>query len=126
MTPESINSPEGPNRQNQPVNEDEIDLIQIILTLWNYRKWIAIGTGGITFIGLLYAFLASPVYYAEAIIAPKETQKNRGTSSLFSQFGGFGGLVASQLGLGNTNLDKIEIIAKGRELAKTVIEQNNL
>jgi hypothetical protein len=37
-----------------------------------------------------------------------------------------GGLVATQLGFGNTNLDKIEIILKGHELAESVIVKNDL
>ncbi|OGS37762.1 MAG: hypothetical protein A2293_14785 [Elusimicrobia bacterium RIFOXYB2_FULL_49_7] len=104
----------------------EIDLIQIVIPLWNYRKWIAIGTGVVTLIGLVYALFATPVYYSEAIIAPKEPQKSNGAASMLSQLGGLGGMVASQFGLGNTNLDKMEIITKGRVLAESVIVRNNL
>jgi uncharacterized protein involved in exopolysaccharide biosynthesis len=107
-------------------NDDEIDIVELIIMLWNHRKWIAIGTGVITFIGLLYALLASPVYRSSAIIAPKESQKGGNPSAILSQFGGLGGMVAAQLGLGNTNLDRIEIIIKGWELAESVIKNHDL
>ena len=45
---------------------------------------------------------------------------------MLSKFGGLGGLVGAQLGLGNTNLDKTEIILKGHELAEYVIKKHDL
>ena len=114
------------NKKENPSQEDEIDLIQLILTLWNHKYWIAGGTTFVTIIGVIYALLASPVYHAEATIAMKESDKGGGASSMLSQLGGMGGMVASQLGLGGSSLDKVEVILKGRELAERVIEKNNL
>jgi len=101
---------------------DEIDFATIILTLWNCRKWIVIGTAVITLFGILYAFCASPVYDSQATIALREQNQSSGVSQALAQFGGaVGGLVTS-----NNSLDKIEIILKGHELAEAVIVKNNL
>jgi uncharacterized protein involved in exopolysaccharide biosynthesis len=108
-----------------PSGQEEIDLLEVALDIWRSRKLVALGTALATIVVLLYVLLAAPVYRAEALIAPKESQKSGGTAAVLSQFGGFGGMVATQLGLGNTNLDRIEIIAKGRELAESVIQSNN-
>jgi uncharacterized protein involved in exopolysaccharide biosynthesis len=34
--------------------------------MWKDRKWVAIGTGAITLIGIVYALTATPVYVSEA------------------------------------------------------------
>jgi len=108
------------------MHEDEIDIVQLFVTLWYRRKQIVAGTVLFAFIGLIYALLASPVYHAEATFAPKESQKAGNATSLLAQMGGFGGAVFSQMGIGNTSLDRMEIIIKGRDLAETVILQNQL
>ncbi len=113
--------------KNEALNQqEEIDLLEIISNLWQHRKQIIFGTAVFSLIGILYAMLATPVYHSEALITPKESQKSGGAASLLTQFGGAGGLVASQFGIGNTSLNRIEIIVKGRELAENVINNNNL
>ncbi len=118
----SLQSDTGARR----TSDDEIDVIKLLLFLWSRRKWIIRGTAAIIFIGLIYALLASPVYRSEAIIAPKESPKGGGTGAILSQFGGLGSMMATQLGLGNATLDRMEVIAKSRGLAETVIKDNNL
>jgi capsular polysaccharide biosynthesis protein len=105
---------------------DEIDLMQIALLLWGYKLWVCICTSIIVAMGFAYAYFTTPTFYSYAIIAPKESSKGSDASRLFSQLGGMGGMVASQLGMGNTNLDKIEIILKGHDLAEAVILGHNL
>ncbi len=123
---EQVGSREASNTSMHGVRETDIDFVELLLTVWKHRFWILIITAISTLMGLVYAFLAPPVYQTQAIIALKEAGKGNDASRLFSQLGGMGGIVASQLGFGNTNLDKIEIILKGNELAKEVISGNNL
>lgn len=106
--------------------EDEIDMIRLLFAFWKYRYWIIGCTFVVTLIGVLYALLATPIYYSQATISLKETGKGGGAAQIFSQLGGMGGMVAAQLGMGNTNLDKMEIILKGHELAESVIVKNGL
>jgi uncharacterized protein involved in exopolysaccharide biosynthesis len=70
--------------------------------------------------------LAEPIYTSRATISLKEAGKTNDASRIFSQLGGVGGAVAAQLGGGNTNIDKIEIILTGHDLAEDVILKNNL
>jgi uncharacterized protein involved in exopolysaccharide biosynthesis len=104
--------------------ETEISFIQILGFLWEHRRVVAVCTLAITLVGALYAFLAPPVYTSQASIALKDGKGND-ASRLFSQLGGAGSLVASQLG-GNTNLEKLEVILRSHEVAESVIRKNDL
>jgi hypothetical protein len=106
--------------------QDEIDFILLFLILWRRKKWIASWTLAFALAGLLYAILASPVYFAQATISLKDVSKGGDASKIFSQIGGVGGMVASQLGMGSPTLDKTEIILKGQELAERVVINHNL
>src|SRR5690606_24327019 len=63
--------------QDQPYrmvneNNDEIDLRELIRSLWDQR-WIIVGiTAFITLIAVLYAFLATPYYRVQTILRPVE------------------------------------------------------
>lgn len=105
---------------------NEQDFHRSLALLWDRRRWIAAFTLFAASLGVLYGFLAKPVYHSQAIIALKDAGKGGDASRFLSQLGGMGGMVASQMGLGNTNLDKIEVILNSHELAEAVIERNNL
>lgn len=63
--------------QDQPYrmvndNNDEIDLRELIRSLWDQR-WVIVGiTAFITLIAALYAFLATPYYRVQSILRPVE------------------------------------------------------
>jgi uncharacterized protein involved in exopolysaccharide biosynthesis len=105
--------------------EDELSLAQFLVTLWKHRRTILVVTAIVTAAGLLNALLASPAYYSQATISVKE-YGNGSNTNVLSQLGGLGGVVAAQLGGGNTSLSQVGIIAKGHELAKSVIVRNDL
>ncbi|MGA2507475.1 MAG: Wzz/FepE/Etk N-terminal domain-containing protein [Chitinispirillaceae bacterium] len=52
-----------------PINtsDDLLNLIRAVRLMWKNRKWVAIGTGAITLLGILYALVATPVYVSEAV-----------------------------------------------------------
>ena len=93
-----------------------------------YRKklLLAIGVLLASGIGALIAFLSPPVYKASAVIAPKEAKGAPGGNAIFSQLGGLGGMVASQLGIGDNNLNRLEVILKSPQLAESVITAHDL
>ncbi len=104
---------------------NEIDFFELAAFLWAGKYKILAGAFTLALLSSLYAFLAPSIYESNAIIALKENQGgNSGGSSLLSQLGGFGGAVASQFGLMNSNLDRMEILLKGRELTNRVIDSN--
>jgi uncharacterized protein involved in exopolysaccharide biosynthesis len=107
-------------------DKNEVDVARILMVLWDQRRWIGLSTLLATVIGIAYALLAEPIYTSRATISLKEAGKTNDASRIFSQLGGVGGAVAAQLGGGNTNIDKIEIILTGHDLAEDVILKNNL
>lgn len=50
------------------IYDDEIDLQELLLTLWNKRAFIAIITSAVTLLALAYAFIKTPIYEARALI----------------------------------------------------------
>lgn len=112
--------------RNSETQAEPVNIASQIRMAWQHRNWIMGGTALFTLIGLVYAFTAPSVFQSSATISLKETQGGGTASSVLSQLGGFGGMVAAQLGKANTNLDKLEVILTGEELALNVIESNNL
>ena len=54
--------------QQPNFEEDEIDLKELFKTIWKYRKFIAIFTGIITLLSIIYAYSIKPVYQIESFI----------------------------------------------------------
>ena len=52
----------------QIIKDDEIDLRALFQMLWNDRKRIIQITAVVTFIGVLYALLATPLYKSTVIM----------------------------------------------------------
>lgn len=71
--------------------KDEIDLIQVFIKIWNYRRFIIIFTSICIVLAILYALLAAEQYEAEVKLY-KEGGEEKGSrmQALASQFG-FGG-----------------------------------
>jgi len=106
--------------------QTELAFVETLSFLWKSRRWIVLCTACALIVGFFYVLFATRIYHSEAIIAPKESQKSGGSAAILSQFGGLGGMVATQLGMGNTNLDRIEVIVRGREIAGTVVNECQL
>ena len=107
--------------------KSEIDFFSMLFFFLGRWKQVVLGTTFCTVLGLAYALLSKPVYQADAIVTSRDSQGGGGSGSSFlSQLGGLGGAMATQFGLMNTNLDKMEIILKSREMARRVIEKHDL
>lgn len=53
-----------------PQHDDEIDLLELMMTLWN-QKWIIAGfTALCTLIAIIVAFMITPVYKTDSVIKP--------------------------------------------------------
>jgi uncharacterized protein involved in exopolysaccharide biosynthesis len=107
-----------------PEGGDVIDFGAIFVGLWAKKGWIIGAALAFTAAGAAYALLARPVYYAEAIIAPKSAGGDS-RQGMLSQLGGLG-IVAAQLTGGNNNLDHLEVMLKSKGLAEMVIRSNDL
>ncbi|MBN1983888.1 MAG: hypothetical protein JW795_20315 [Chitinivibrionales bacterium] len=104
---------------------DEINLLEYVYALLRSKWFIliitVIGYGTGTFL----AIKKGPVYIADAVIAPRETDNQ--TTPNISGLGIFGGMVASQLNMsGSASLDKISLILESRTFHAEIVEKKNL
>lgn len=98
---------EQPNIINQsPIADDEIDLLQLLKTLWVGRKTILISVIAATILGIVIALISPKEYTASTIMVPQLGSDNQ------SKLGGLGGLAA----LAGVNLD----MNQGTELSPLV------
>lgn len=115
-----------PNSQPQSaMHDDEIDLIELVKTLWQ-GKWIIIAT---TFVfavaSVLYALSQPNIYRSEALLAPFEES---GGMKIPGQLGGLAALAGVNLGAGGGG-NKVGLaleILKSREFLGRFIEKHNL
>lgn len=112
--------------QNLNVEQGEVDLAFAVAVVWMHRYRIAAIAFAATVVAVIAVLFISPVYKAEAVLAAKEPSRSGGNSNLLSSFGGLGGMVASQLGLSGSTLERIEVVARSHELIGRVIEENHL
>lgn len=106
---------------NQPVGVqptgDEIDLTELLRTVWRGKFWIALCAAIALLLGIWYAFfVATPVYTASSLVALETQQKQ--TIDIESVVGGLGGDQSSI----NTEVEVIQ----SRELAEKVVLELDL
>ena len=109
------------------VDKDEIDLIELIRTL--FQAWKTIVGITIVCVGLavIYAINVTEVFKAETILAPASEEKS-GASSILSQFGGLASM-ASMTGVtipSDSNIERTLATLKSRVFLKKFIEEKKL
>lgn len=99
-------------RQGAATNDDEIDLLQLLAVLLDHKWWIVVITGIVTFLGVIYALIATPIYQADALLQVESKQS--GIPLL--------GDAAELFGAGSKAQTEIEI-ARSRLVLTRAIEQ---
>lgn len=99
-----------------------IDLVELLLVLWQ-RKWFIVGTTVLFAIaGILYALFATPTYRAEVVLAP--TQRNA-TPSIPAGFSSLAGLAGINLGSSNNTVQAVATL-RSRAFVEEFIRDNTL
>jgi uncharacterized protein involved in exopolysaccharide biosynthesis len=115
-----------PYPQDYPPYEDEINLLDMFIVLLKH-KWmifLVVFVAGVA--AVVASLLMTKIYRSECTIVPIEQQKTS-LSSRLSALGGFGAMVASQVGIGGSgSLEKFEIVLKSRELTNALVEKHKL
>ncbi|MCX7816970.1 MAG: Wzz/FepE/Etk N-terminal domain-containing protein [Syntrophales bacterium] len=118
-------SPHAPGEVTHYPSEDEIDLYELWIVIWKYRKMIAI----IVFISVLSTAVVSlfmpNIYRAQAVIVPitKDTGSSAGVSALIAaQFGALPGISLP----GSATAAEIMALLKSNVLREKMITQFNL
>lgn len=105
------------------VDEDEINLLDLFLVLLRFKRLIAcmVILAGVA--AIIISLLMTNIYQSEATIAPRDSEKPSGLSAV----AGLNSLTGGMLGLGgDTNLSKLEVVLKSRDLAHRIVEKYNL
>ncbi|MEX2640670.1 MAG: Wzz/FepE/Etk N-terminal domain-containing protein [Balneolales bacterium] len=93
-----IRIPEGyrliPVENDREEDDDEIDLVELVKTLWDGRMLILKTVGIFILVGLFVALFSPEEYESEAILMPEVQQQQGGASQLLRQFGGSFGINA--------------------------------
>ena len=109
-----------------PPQEDEINLMDLWKTLVEQKKLFFVITTITTLIALTYALLATPIYRAEALLAPVSKEKGGQLSALAGQFGGLASLAGINLGGGGGDIEEAIATLKSREFTNKFIEDESL
>ena len=111
-----------------PPDEDEIDLLDLIDVIRRRWRRIALVVLLGTALAVAYALLATPMYRAQAVIAPPQEKAAKGVSSALAAFGGLGAEIAGSLGisLGTTDANRLEAILNSHRLIERVVEKYDL
>ncbi|MGY3865548.1 Wzz/FepE/Etk N-terminal domain-containing protein [Aeromonas bivalvium] len=113
-------------RDLSPVS-DEIDLRELIVSLWRGKWWIISTTFIATCMAVAFALLSPNIYRAEALLTPSLEQQGGGLSALASRFGGLASLAG--VDLGNKGGDKASIaieVGKSRLFLTDFIHRHQL
>jgi|GEM_PF-630085 len=116
----------GPYAQGIP-EEDEINLLDLFIVLLKH-KWMIFWVVFLTGIAAVVISLQMPnIYRSEATIAPTTQEKVSGGLSALGALGGFGAMVASEMGIGATgSLEQFDVVLKSRELTSAIVREHNL
>ncbi len=104
---------------------DEVDLREYWDVVTQYKVLIGIVTGVTTTVALAAAFLMTPIYRAETLLAPATSEKSGGLSALATQFGDLAALAGISVGGGDRTQEAIATL-KSRALTEVFIKENNL
>jgi len=106
--------------------EDEINLLDYVIVLLKH-KWMIfflVFIAGVA--AVIYSLMLTNIYRSECTIVPIGEEKASMNSRL-SALGGFGAMVAPQVGIGGAgSLEKFEIVLKSRKLTNCLVEKNKL
>jgi len=94
----SIKSPEA--FQSPEPFDDEIDLKELFMVLWNGRLQITLITGFAAVCAVLYALWLPNIYESKALLAPKNESGAGGLAGLARQYGGLASLAGINIGGG--------------------------
>ena len=109
-----------------PPQEDEINLLDLWKILIEQKKLILFITAIITLTAITYALLATPIYRAEALLAPVQKEKNSGFNALAGQFGSLASLAGVNLNGSKGNIQVSIATLRSRELTYRLIEEEDL
>lgn len=110
----------------QTVKDDEIDLQEFFLVMWQNKSLVASITSFFTVLAVVFALYQPNIYQSQALLAPAEQGDNGGLGALAGQFGGLASLAGMNLGGGGA-VDKTQLaleVLNSRKFASDFMQKH--
>ncbi|RBO85750.1 Wzz/FepE/Etk N-terminal domain-containing protein [Marinomonas aquiplantarum] len=121
-----MNNQNLPPQYYQP-SDDEIDLKELFVALWQGKWIIILLTMVFAAGGVLYALSQPNTYKAEAVLASASDSGSSGLSAMASQFGGLASLAGISLGGGGTDNKAMALaVLQSRQFINAFIHKYDL
>ena len=79
------------------VDDNELDIAQFFLLLWDYKKFIVVFTGIIALMSVFYALSIPNTYRSQVLLSPVQAQGSGGIGSSLGSLGGLASLAGINL-----------------------------
>ena len=106
------------------LGDDEVDLIELMRSLFRAWKTIAVITTFCVVFAFAYAILSPEVYRAETLLSPVQG-KNSGETSTMGQLGGLATMMGAQIP-SDSNVEYVIATLKSRKFLGLLIKNKNL
>lgn len=107
--------------------ENEVNIIEVYEKLVNHKKLIIGIVSVFTSIALILAFIITPIYRVEVLLAPASNDgASNSLSALASQFGGLASVAGISIGSEFANKDEAIATLNSRAFTEKFIEDNQL
>jgi uncharacterized protein involved in exopolysaccharide biosynthesis len=106
--------------------ESEVSLAGILAALRRQKRLVVLSTAICTLLGVLYAFLATPLYTAMIAIVPSNNQEGDALQSLASRLGPAAALAGINLGAGGSSKETYLAILRSQDLAERFMARYDL
>lgn len=109
---------------NNSNSEDELDIKELLLVIWEGKKLIVRITAIITLATLFYALMLTNYYKSEALLVSRDSSQNQ---SLLSQYSGVASMVGVNLSTsGGGSGDEVIEIIKSRKFVRHLLTHENI
>ncbi|MFN4054722.1 MAG: Wzz/FepE/Etk N-terminal domain-containing protein [Alishewanella aestuarii] len=112
------------DRNHYSSNEDEIDLREIFVAVWQGKWFISAVTLVVAVFAVFYSLSLPNIYKSDALLAPVDGESSRGVSG---QLGGLAALAGVNIGGGRADKTAVALeVLKSRDFIGRFIERHDL
>jgi len=129
MTPNEPSHPTPPTGgyfYPPTVPDDEINLLELWRVVMSYKWLIVAITLATTSLATAAAFIMTPIYRVEVLLAPVTDDKAGGLAALAGQFGGLASLAGIDIGGSGSDTGQSIAFLKSRAFTEEFVRDNNL
>ena len=111
----------------QQIYDDEIDLKELVLTLWEGRQTIATITGLAAIVSVIFALMLPNIYHSTATLAPASSGGQGGLASLASRYGNLASIAGIDLPEGELSKKDLALeVVRSRKFARDFLKKHDL